>query len=119
MNNPNTHSRIAAGLGTVALTIAGAALAQSREGCCTDDAIARIQQLPAPALKAFYLDCARAAHRRVLASSDVALCSVGYEALLIREFKGDFNALLAWSRAHPDDSVHSEHGRTEPLAQAR
>jgi hypothetical protein len=58
-----------------------------------------IRQMSDPDLKAFYVRCSQGALQKALSGSDIQLCSVGYEALLTRTFKGDFSALLAWSRA--------------------
>lgn len=65
-------------------------------------AIASIRQLSERELKAFYVRCARAAIRQTPGATEVALCSVGYELLLTRSFRGDFHALLAWSRSQAD-----------------
>jgi hypothetical protein len=68
--------------------------------------------LPELELKNTYSNCSREAMQRVLGSGEAALCSVVYEALLGRIFGGDFEALLAWSRLHPDyatnDRVNDE-----------
>ena len=65
--------------------------------------VAALYRLPEQDLKAFYLQCNRAATQTSLGSGDIALCSIGYEILLERTFGGDFSALLAWSRNQPDE----------------
>lgn len=67
--------------------------------------VAQLERLPELDLKSFYLRCSRAASQSLLGSGEAALCSLGYEILLKRTFGGDFFALLAWSRLHPDDTL--------------
>ena len=69
-----------------------------------DRIVARMQGLSDSNLKQFYLHCSRSV-RRSLHGPGVAICSIGYEILLNRTFGGDFYALLAWSRSHPDDEL--------------
>lgn len=52
-------------------------------------------------LKALYLACDRASTAEALTRADVKMCSTIYEALKHRAFDGDFDKLLAWSRANP------------------
>lgn len=61
------------------------------------------EQVPSDCLKTFFLHCSREAGERVLALGEAAVCSVGYEVLLKREFGGDFDALLAWWRVRRPD----------------
>jgi hypothetical protein len=61
-----------------------------------------LETLSEPRLKSLYLTCSRAASRQLLASTEIGFCSVVYETLLTRVFGGDFHALLAWSKRHPD-----------------
>ncbi len=52
-------------------------------------------------LKTLYLACDSASTAQALTRSDVMMCSTVYEALKRRAFDGDFDKLLAWSRANP------------------
>jgi hypothetical protein len=79
----------------------------SETAAAEDEIVARMQRFSDADLKRFYLHCSRAATRS-LSSGDIAVCSVGYELLLRRTFGGDFDALLAWSRRHPDDGADIE-----------
>lgn len=63
------------------------------------------EQVPPDCLKAFFLHCSRVAEQRVLPLAEAAVCSVGYEVLLKREFGGDFDALLAWWRVRRPETV--------------
>lgn len=67
--------------------------------------LALFEQLPRHCLQALFLRCSRDAGERLLGLGDAAVCSIGYEALLSREFGGDFNALLAWWRIHRNDPI--------------
>jgi hypothetical protein len=46
-----------------------------------------------------YVDCGNGTPEGRLGSGETALCSIVYEVLLERHFKGDFDALAAWSRS--------------------
>lgn len=72
---------------------------------CESRFVSALRRLPATELKAYYLQCSRAAMQRVLDSHEIALCSIGYEMLLQEVFGGDFSALLAWSRTQLSDGV--------------
>lgn len=50
-------------------------------------------------LKDLYLQCDRASVERRLTHGEVMVCSTVYEVLKHRAFDGDFERLLAWSRA--------------------
>lgn len=75
--------------------------------------VAELRRLPEHELKAFYAHCARAALARALDTGGIALCSVGYEILLQRVFRGDFHALLAWSQGL-EGATHSRQGGIRP-----
>jgi hypothetical protein len=98
---------ISIGIGTAVLNLAlsAPALAQAHLSGQAPDrqtgAIAAVQRLSESDLKAFYVQCSSAAMRRGLGGGDIALCSVGYELLLKRAFRGDFLALLMWSKSQP------------------
>jgi hypothetical protein len=95
--------------GTAAVSVTLAAIAPG--DAYADDAVARTQtqynHLP-PArsaasiedLKRLYLECDRASIAQRLAPAEVMLCSTVYEALKRHAFDGDFDRLLAWSRAN-------------------
>jgi hypothetical protein len=56
-----------------------------------------IRQLPDAELKKRYLACSHASEQGGLARLEVRACSVVYDALLTRTFRGDYEALRAWS----------------------
>jgi len=56
-----------------------------------------IHRMPEIQLRKLYLRCARASEQRRLDGDEMFACSVGQEALLARYFRGDFEALQAWS----------------------
>lgn len=62
------------------------------------DIVASLEKLSESDLKKFYVRCSHAALRGRMGSGEIALCSTGYEILLKRVFRGDFRALLEWSR---------------------
>jgi hypothetical protein len=90
-------------LGIACLMVAGAAVAQSpATGSARDpDAqlVQQLEQLSHGQLRALYVDCSNEAEKRLLGSGEAAVCSFVYETLKRRVFGGDFDALLAWSRA--------------------
>jgi hypothetical protein len=65
------------------------------------EAVARLAAVPHQQLKDQYLRCERSVMEGARSFGDIALCSIIYEALLQHAFKGDFGALLAWSKAQP------------------
>lgn len=60
---------------------------------------AALNELSEQDLKARYVQCSNAALQGLLGSQEIALCSLGYEALLRRVFRGDYLALFAWSKS--------------------
>jgi hypothetical protein len=60
-----------------------------------------LKDLSIDELKRVYLGCDSAAIGGQLSKSEIMLCSVVYEELKQRAFGGDFDKLLAWSRAQP------------------
>jgi hypothetical protein len=52
-------------------------------------------------LKRLYLECDRASVAQRLTLGEAMQCSTVYEALKHHAFDGDFDLLLAWSRANP------------------
>jgi len=51
-------------------------------------------------LKRLYLECDRVSIAQRLTPGEVMMCSTVYEALKRHAFEGDFDRLLAWSRAN-------------------
>jgi hypothetical protein len=87
-----------------------AAVAEEAPGACPEqqaglqpfferDASSRYyQELPRHCLRAVFTRCSAQADEGLLDLGSAVACSDGYEALLKREFNGDFQALLAWWR---------------------
>lgn len=67
-----------------------------------EGALARFERLPEHCLKRLFHDCAAVAGETMLDGGSAARCSVAYEALLRRSFRGDFQALMAWWRSDRD-----------------
>jgi len=59
----------------------------------------RLPQLSVDDLKSLFLACDRASMQGLMGSNEAAQCSIVYEDLKARAFDGDFEKLLAWSRA--------------------
>ena len=68
--------------------------------------LSRYEQLPRHCLESMFMRCSAEANEQVLDFGRAAICSFGYEALLKRAFKGDFQALVAWWRTQlgPQDN---------------
>lgn len=58
--------------------------------------LTRFEQLPPACLRSLFVQCNAAASQGLLDFSSAAACSFGYEALLRRDFGGNFPALMAW-----------------------
>ena len=67
-----------------------------------EGALARFERLPERCLKRLFHDCAAVAGESMLDGGSAARCSVAYEALLRRSFRGDFQALMTWWRSDRD-----------------
>lgn len=67
-----------------------------------EGALARFERLPEHCLKRVFRYCAAIAGETMLDGGSAARCSVAYEALLRRSFRGDFHALMAWWRSDRD-----------------
>ncbi len=65
--------------------------------------LSRYEQLPPHCLKAIFLRCSAQANQQMMDFGSAAACSVAYEALLRRDFAGDFQALMAWWRTQRTD----------------
>ena len=63
-----------------------------------DASVRYYQELPMQCLRAVFMRCSAQAGNELLDLGSAVACSDGYEALLKREFNGDFQALLAWWR---------------------
>ena len=88
---------------TVAVGTSASTSAQQVEIMSNEQqAVTRLHILPEPELKDVYLHCLRESTQRVMGYGEIALCSMVYETLLTRIFAGDFDALLAWSKANSD-----------------
>jgi hypothetical protein len=61
--------------------------------------------MPDASLKAFFISCSREAARSMLSLDEGAACAVAQDVLKARSFGSNFDALLAWWRAHRDDPV--------------
>lgn len=73
--------------------------------------LARLEHASERELKVAYLQCSRAASEEHIGSGDASMCSLVYEALLKQVFGGDFEALLTWSRLHPNDTLETDVAR--------
>ena len=71
--------------------------------------VAQLAAVPANDLRHVYLACARESSDRLLEPGEAVICSMVADALLAREFNGDFQALIAWWQTQRD----------APLAMAR
>ena len=71
---------------------------------------AQLHTLPESELKGAYLHCSRESTERIMGYGEIALCSIVYETVLKRIFAGDFDALLAWSRANSTPSASAAAG---------
>ena len=67
---------------------------------------ASMEGLSAAELKAFYGSCSQEGIERRLDGSDAIACSIGYDILLHRDFSGDFERFLAWSRSQDGRRPH-------------
>jgi hypothetical protein len=67
-------------------------------------------------LKSIVLECDRVSRQQVLGFSDAAACSTAWEALKVRAFAGESEALLAWWREHrsPVDAPESPVASSRP-----
>ena len=90
----------------LALSAAAAAATDSQLSLLAahDTTRAHLERLPALQLKQLYLACSSAAAERALSGGEVSFCSVAYDVLLRSHFRGDFFALLTWSRSTPSGS---------------
>jgi len=70
-----------------------------------DNVRVHLERLTKHDLQALYLRCASASAVRVLDRDDAAYCTLAAETLQRNHFKGDFDAMLAWWRAHRDSPL--------------
>lgn len=73
-----------------------------------------VKHLSIETLKRDYLACHRASMRRALDSGEAMHCSVIYEALKHRAFGGDFERVLAWTRAQDARAAAAPASRPDP-----
>lgn len=96
MDTPSsTPRRIAAVFGCT--IVAALALPPAHSSALSD----QLKSASIEDLKHLYLECDRASTAGALTRADVMMCSTVYEVLKRRAFDGDFDKLLAWSRANP------------------
>ena len=113
-------SRMLIGLASAVIGLTPlAAAAQQTGGAFGDDdrVVVAIRALPEPDLKEFYLRCARAALQQSLSVMEIAYCSFGYEELVRRIFRNDFDAFVAWSQAQ--DTTEASLERSELAKRSR
>jgi hypothetical protein len=91
----------AASFSLAALVLSSAAAPPVLAHSHDSDEVAR---LSIDQLKRFYLWCGRAAAGGQLDNGAIMQCSIFYEALKQRGFDGDFERLLAWSRANSTET---------------
>lgn len=88
---------------SIAITACALGLASTMSSAqVTDARYEEFDHLSIAQLKSAYLDCERASVRGHLTRVGIMQCSIVYETLKERAFEGDFERLLAWSRAQPD-----------------
>ena len=58
-----------------------------------------IERLSEHEIKAFYVRCSQEVVERRLDGGEAMICSISYDVLLNKHFAGNFDLLLAWSRA--------------------
>lgn len=62
--------------------------------------LAAFDAMPRTRLQDLFLRCDRESSERLLDLSEAVPCGMALDALLKRQFAGDFGALLAWWRVH-------------------
>ena len=70
-----------------------------------------LERLTEHDLKALYLRCASASTARVLDRDDAAYCTLAADTLQRNHFRGDFDAMLTWWRAHRDGPLGPQDAR--------
>ena len=70
-----------------------------------DNVRVHLERLTEHDLKALYLRCASASTARVLDRDEAAYCTLAADTLQRNHFRGDFDAMLAWWRAHRDSPL--------------
>lgn len=105
------------------MVFAGAAFAQSAElpsaFVFESRLVAELEAAPHEQLKEVYADCANESEARLLGSGEAAVCSIVYETLKRRVFGGDFEKLLAWSRAQRASQLGAKGAVATPAAAAK
>lgn len=110
-------------LAAVCMSFAATAFAQSPGASSTLESearfVAHLEQAPHEHIQAAYVACSAEAEQRLLGSGEAAMCSLVYETLKRRVFGGDFDALLAWSRAQRPAQVGRQGTSPVPAALPR
>jgi len=97
MGTDQLHRRFTVVIGFVGLMLIASA-ASMAQGQSANRAL---KDAPIDELKRIYLACDRAAINGELDTAGIRQCSIVYEELKRRAFGGDFDELLAWSKAQP------------------
>lgn len=66
--------------------------------------LAAFDAMPQVRLEDVFLRCARESSEHMLGLDEAVPCAMAWDTLLKREFGGDIDALLAWWRAHREDT---------------
>ena len=85
---------------TRAVTVACAIWVASATALAPEASDEELEDTSIDALKIAYMLCDRRSINGALSSADIMHCSVLYEELKQRAFGGNFEKLLAWSRAN-------------------
>jgi hypothetical protein len=79
--------------------LSAAQVSQAHAGVSRDPIRSAMERLSEGEIKSFYVRCSQEAVERRLDGAEATMCSVGYDVLLKKHFSGNFDLLLAWSRA--------------------
>ena len=83
----------------------------SQANASRDPVRGAIERLSEHEIKAFYVRCSQEGAERKLDGSEAMICSVGYDVLLNKHFAGNFDLLLAWSRAQQRQGLREANDR--------
>jgi hypothetical protein len=86
-------------------------LAASAMPAAQSDTLGELNSVPIDQLSSTYLSCSSAATSGRLDTAAIMQCSVAYEVLKRRAFGGDFEKLLAWSKARTSTITAPPTGR--------
>ena len=117
------RSTVRRSLAAVCMSFAATAFAQSPGSPPALESEARLaahlEQAPHEQIQAVYVACSNEAEQRLLGFGEAAMCSLVYETLKRRVFGGDFDALLAWSRAQRSAQAAQQPKLPVPAAYGR